>query len=298
MNTKFEEDILSIGGNDPEKTLDVAQMVFKRLDVIAESIFLPDYMMEAPVDYLSVSLFLNTLRGELGIDRVKKLESIASQSPYTELHKDITGLFLSRYLAEKPNFLQKDRSTCKYLRIFHEKRMLYVADWFINRHLKNTDRERKYKDLELRLRELTCLHDRRVKCAAERVGLNGRMLYGVLPLNYNISGQRNEGFTKYCIDTGFSLMENELKPFLDEAKDWHDMIESPAYGSKGVCIIKYDVVYGEYFIERCLQIARDWDCSNFANDPAFNVEGDCPFTNPRPILPRLWTEDELKDFLS
>jgi len=236
MNAKFEEDILSIGGNDPEKTLEVAQNVFKRLDVIAESIFLPDDLL----GYMFCS-------------------GLVDNPAYTELHKDITALFLSKYLKENPSFLLADRSTGKYLRIFQEKRILYMAHRFICRYLKNTDREGRYPDLERHFTTLDGLHDRRVKLAAEWVGVNGRELISVSRLDYIVPRQRNKGFIKYCIDAGFSLMENELKPFLDEVKDWHDLIESPAYGNKGVCITKYDFVYEDYFTERCLQIARDWD---------------------------------------
>jgi hypothetical protein len=85
-------------------------------------------------------------------------------------------------------------------------------------------------------------------------------------------------------------MENELKPFLDEVKDWHDMIESPAYGINGVCITKYDILYKEYFIQKCLEIAQGWDYSRFEDCPDLKFGmSDIP-NNRYPSNLNIWLE--------
>ena len=239
---KIQKDIESIKGNNPEKTLEVSQSVLKRLDIIAESIFLPDYMLDE-------SAF------------------------FTELHKDITYLFLIKYIDERPDFIL-DNSIWKSLRIFHAKRMLFVANSFVREHVRSTDRDFKNgvsaSGLELKLKSKEQLYKARVGKIKQRVGIHGRELICHYDLNWLIQIQKNEGFVKYCIDAGLSLMENELKPFLDEVKDWHDMIESPAYGSNGVCVATYDILYKEYFIQKCLEIVREWDWSRFKDCPELN----------------------------
>jgi len=257
---EIQKDIERIKGNDPEKTLDVSQWVFKRLDIIAESIFLPDYMLN-----------------ESGF--------------FTELHKDITYLFLIKYIDESPCFM-RDSSIWKSLKIFHAKRMLFVANWFVREHIRHTDRDFKNgvsaSHLELKLEVKEYLYKARVGKVKQRVDIHGCELRCPYDLNWLIQKQKNEGFVKYCIDVGLSLMENELKPFLGEVKDWHDMIESPAYGSNGVCITTYDAVYEEYFIQRCLEIAREWDWSRFEDCPELNFGmSDWPPHNPCPSIPRI-----------
>lgn len=263
---EIQKDIERIKGNDPEKTLDVSQLVFKRLDVIAESIFLPDYMLN-----------------ESGF--------------FTELHKDITYLFLIKYIDESPCFM-RDSSIWKSLRIFHAKRMLFVANWFVRKHVRSTDRAFKNgvsaSHLELKLRAKGQIYAIRLGKIKQKVYRSApwRELICPYDLNSLIQRQKNEGFVKYCIDAGLSLMENELKPFLGEVKDWHDMIESPAYGSNGVCISTYDAVYEEYFIQRCLEIVREWDWSRFKDCPELNFGmSDWPPDNPYPSIPRLQYPD-------
>jgi len=239
---EIQKDLESIKGNNPEKTLDVAQLVFKRLDIIAESIFLPDYMLD-----------------ESGF--------------FTDLHKDITYLFLIKYIDERPCFIL-DNSIWKSLRIFHAKRMLFVANWFVREHVRSTDRDFKNgvkaSHLEMKLEVMEHLYKKRVSKAKQMVGIHGRELRCPYDLGWLIQIQKNEGFVKYCVDAGLSLMENELKPFLDEVKGWHDMIESPAYGNNGVCITMYDILYKEYFIQKCLEIVREWDWSRFKDCPELN----------------------------
>lgn len=268
---KIQKDIESIKGNNPEKTIEVSQAVLKRLDIIAESIFLPDSMVDGDwIDkWFTYFRFFTNHFGHLGADLIGRLCDDLCPS-YTELHKDITYLFLIKYIDEKPCFM-RDNSIWKSLRIFHAKRMLFVANWFVREHIRSTDRD--FKDgvsashLELKLKSEEQLYKARVGKIKQRVGIHGRELICPYDLNWLIQTQKNEGLVKYCIDAGLSLMENELKPFLDEVKDWHDMIESPAYGSNGVCITKYDILYKEYFIQKCLEIARGWDWSRFEDCP-------------------------------
>jgi len=279
---EIQKDIESIKGNNPEKTLEVSQSVLKRLDIIAESIFLPDYMLD-----------------ESGF--------------FTELHKDITYLFLIKYIDDSPCFM-RDNSIWKSLRIFHAKRMLFVANWFVREHVRSTDRDFKNgvsaSNLESKLEVMEHLYKKRVGKIKQKVdakaliqlaknggdiagflGIHGSELRCPYDLNELIQRQKNEGFVKYCIDAGLSFMENELKPFLGEVKDWHDMIESPAYGSNGVCITKYDILYKEYFIQKCLEIARGWDWSRFEDCPDLKFGmSDMP-DNPYPSLPKLRDPD-------
>jgi len=263
---EIQKDIESIKGNNPEKTIEVSQAVLKRLDIIAESIFLPDYMLDESEAHFKAFQFFTEYWGGLGVDFIIRLCDVFCQPQYTELHKDITYLFLIKYIDDSPCFM-RDNSIWKSLRIFHAKRMLFVANWFVREHVRSTDRD--FKDgvsashLELKLKSKEQLYKARVGKIKQRVGIHGRELICPYDLNWLIQIQKNEGFVKYCIDAGLSLMENELKPFLDEVKDWHDMIESPAYGINGVCITKYDILYKEYFIQKCLEIARGWDWSRF-----------------------------------
>jgi hypothetical protein len=281
---EIQKDIESIKGNNPEKTIEVSQSVLKRLDIIAESIFLPDYMLDE------------------------------SEAHFTELHKDITYLFLIKYIDERPCFIL-DNSIWRSLRIFHAKRMLFVANLFVREHVRSTDRDFKNgvsaSDLEIKLEVMERLYKKRVgkikyqrfdataliqlaKNSGDVAGfldMYGRELICPYDLNWLIQIQKNEGFVKYCIDAGLSLIENELKPFLDEVKDWHDMIESPAYGSNGVCITTYDILYREYFIQKCLEIAREWDYSRFEDCPDLNFGmSDMP-DNRYPSLPKLQDPD-------
>lgn len=260
---EIQKDIENIKGNSPETTLEVSQLVLKRLDIIAESIFLPDYMLD-----------------ESGF--------------FTELHKDITYLFLIKYIDERPCFM-RDNSIWRSLRIFHAKRMLFVANWFVREHIRHTDRDFKNgvsaSHLEMKLEAMERFYKKRVSKAKQEVGRHGCELICPYDLNGLIQRQKNEGFVKYCIDAGLSLMENELKPFLDEVKDWHDMIESPAYGSNGVCITTYDILYREYFIQKCLEIARGWDWSRFEDCPDLNFGMSDRRDNPYPSRPNLeWLE--------
>jgi hypothetical protein len=267
---KIQKDIENIKGNSPETTLEVSQLVLKRLDIIAESIFLPDYMLD-----------------ESGF--------------FTELHKDITYLFLIKYIDERPCFM-RDNSIWRSLRIFHAKRMPFVVNWFVREHIRHTDRdfkevmERFYK---VRAGEIKQRVDAKALIQLAKnggdiagfLGIYGSELRCPYDLNWLIQIQKNEGFVKYCIDAGLSLMENELKPFLNEVKDFHDMIESPAYGINGVCITKYDILYKEYFIQKCLEIARGWDWSRFEDCPDLNFgRSDMP-DNPYPSLPKLRDPD-------
>ena len=267
---EIQKDIESIKGNNPEKTIEVSQAVLKRLDIIAESIFLPDYMLDESEAHFKAFQFFTEYWGGLGVDFIIRLCDVFCQPQYTELHKDITYLFLIKYIDDSPCFM-RDNSIWKSLRIFHAKRMLFVANWFVREHVRSTDRD--FKDgvsashLELKLKSKEQLYKARVGKIKQRVGIHGRELICPYDLNWLIQIQKNEGFVKYCIDAGLSLMENELKPFLDEVKDWHDMIESPAYGINGVCITKYDILYKEYFIQKCLEIVRGWDWSRFEDCP-------------------------------
>ena len=262
---EIQKDIESIKGNNPEKTIEVSQAVLKRLYIIAESIFLPDYMLD-----------------ESGL--------------FTELHKDITYFFLIKYIDERPCFIL-DNSIWRSLRIFHAKRMLFVANWFVREHVRSTDRDFKNgvsaSHLEMKLEVMECLYKKRVSKAKQGVGIHGRELICPYDLGWLIQIQKNEGFIKYCIDAGLSLMENELKPFLDEVKDWHDMIESPAYGSNGVCIEKYDILYKEYFIQKCLEIVREWDWSRFEDCPDLNFGMSDRPDNPYPSRPKLRDPDSM-----
>jgi hypothetical protein len=141
--------------------------------------------------------------------------------------------------------------------------------------------------LELKLEVRKHLYKIRVGKAKQRVDIHGSELRCPYDLGWLIQTQKNEGFVKFGIDAGLSLMENELKPFLDEVKDWHDMIESPAYGNNGVCVTKYDVVYEEYFVQKCLEIVREWDWSLFEDCPDLNFGmSDMP-NNRYPSIPRI-----------
>lgn len=288
---EIQKDIERIKGNNPEKTLDVSQSVFKRLDIIAESIFLPDYMLDESEAHFQAFQFFAEYWGGLGADFISRLCDVFCQPQYTELHKDITYLFLIKYIDESPCFM-RDSSIWKSLKIFHAKRMLFVANWFVREHIRHTDRDFKNgvsaSHLELKLEVKEYLYKARVGKVKQRVDIHGCELRCPYDLNWLIQKQKNEGLVKYCIDAGLSLMENELKPFLDEVKDWHDMIESPAYGSNGVCITTYDAVYEEYFIQRCLEIAREWDWSRFEDCPELNFGmSDWPPHNPYPSIPRI-----------
>ena len=268
---KIQEDIFRIKGNNPEKSLDVAKLVCQRLDVIAEAIFLPDSMVYGDwIDkwFTYFRCFTNHF-GHLGAHLIGRLCDDLCPS-YTELHKDITYLFLIKYIDERPCFIL-DNSIWKSLKVFHAKRMLFVANWFVREHVRSTDRDFKNgvsaSHLGMKLEVMEHLYKARVSKAKQMVGRHGRELRCPYDLNWLIQIQKSEGFIKYCIDAGLSLMENELRPFLDEVKDWHDMIESPAYGSNGVCITKYDILYKEYFVQTCLEMVRNWDWSRFEDCP-------------------------------
>ena len=291
---EIQKDIENIKGNSPETTLEVSQLVLKRLDIIAESIFLPDSMVDESEAHFKAFQFFTEYWGGLGVDFIIRLCDVFCQPQYTELHKDITYLFLIKYIDDSPCFM-RDNSIWKSLRIFHAKRMLFVANWFVREHIRSTDRD--FKDgvsashLELKLKSEEQLYKARVGKIKQKVGRHGGELRCPYDLGWLIQTQKNEGLVKYCIDAGLSLMENELKPFLDEVKDWHDMIESPAYGSNGVCITTYDILYREYFIQKCLEIARGWDWSRFEDCPDLNFGMSDRRDNPYPSRPNLeWLE--------
>lgn len=293
---EIQKDIESIKGNNPEKTIEVSQSVFKRLDIIAESIFLPDYMLDESEAHFKAFQFFTEYWGGLGADFIIRLCDVFCQPQYTELHKDITYLFLIKYIDDRPCFI-RDSSIWKSLRIFHAKRMLFVANWFVREHVRSTDRDFKNgvsaSHLEMKLEVMECLYKKRVSKAKQGVGIHGRELICPYDLGWLIQTQKNEGFVKFGIETGLSFMENELKPFLDEVKDWHDMIESPAYGSNGVCIEKYDILYKEYFIQKCLKIVREWDWSRFEDCPDLNFGMSDRPDNPYPSRSKLRDPDSM-----
>lgn len=292
LREKIQEDIFRIKGNDPEESLKVAKLVCQRLDVIAEAIFLPDYFLSEDEDqYKKFQLFIDC-SSDLGSDAVRRLCEAECKPQYTQLHKDITYLFLCKYTTEKPDFLTDNRYTWKALRVFYEKRMVFVTDWFIRKHINAGNEESMYDERSNNLMleglgEIKCLHKHRFNWAMEITRADGFDAICPYDLEQLIQAQINDGLVEYGINTGFDLMKNECKSLLGDVKDFHDLIESPAYGSNGVCIKKYDILYKEYFVQRCLQMAQEWDCSSFKNDPDIKLSESKRFNRLFSSRPRL-----------